>query len=188
MQPVSSMAACDIAASSPSMNLVHFGAHPLLTRVVHLWAGRRRWRPRRKKLKQLISRRRYMEGTRLFEERVAKADFHVISEGSPLITWRDIRQIHASFPTNAQTIYRLKSNLFPIWNWAKHICRAPSLSVWMLVQLWQYISFGHALARIDTGNTSLIGGDGLVRSPRMTCMSECLDWTYRGFRPTPGLL
>ena len=35
----------------------------------------------------------------------------------------------------------------------------------MLVQLWQAISFGHALARVDTGNISLIGGDGLVHSP-----------------------
>ena len=37
-----------------------------------LWDGRRRWRPHRKKLKQLISRWRYMEGARLLEERVEK--------------------------------------------------------------------------------------------------------------------
>ena len=60
-----------------------------------------------------------LEGTRLLDLRVAKTDFHVISEGSALITWRDIRLIRASFPTNAQTLYRLKSNSFLLWNWAK---------------------------------------------------------------------
>ena len=124
---VSSMTAYDIAASSPSGTPVNFGAHPLLTRVVHLWAGRRRWRPHQKKLKQLISWRRYMEGSRLLKKRIVKGVFHVISEGSPLTTWRDIRRIRASFPTNAQTIYRLKSNTFPLWNWAKQdlLCPVP---------------------------------------------------------------
>ena len=75
LQPVSSMTACDIAASSYSGTPVHVGAHPMLTRVVHLWAGHRRWRPLRKKTRQLISRRRYMEGARLLKARVAKADF-----------------------------------------------------------------------------------------------------------------
>ena len=125
LQPVSSMTACDIAASSFSGTPVHFGTHPMLTRVVHLWAGRRRWRPHRNKLKQLIFRLRYMEGTRLLEERVAKADFHVISKGSPLITWRDIRRIRASFPTNYQTMYWLKINSFPLWNWAKQDLSCP---------------------------------------------------------------
>ena len=92
MQPVLSMAASDIAASSASKTPVHFGAHPILTRIVHLWAGRRRWRPQRRKLKQLISRRHYLEGTIALEKRIATADFQVRSEGSPLITWRDIRR------------------------------------------------------------------------------------------------
>ena len=34
VQPVSSTAACDIAAASASGTPVHFGAHPMLTRVV----------------------------------------------------------------------------------------------------------------------------------------------------------
>ena len=42
---VSSMSSCDTAACLASGTAVHFGAHPTLTRVVHLWAGRRRWRP-----------------------------------------------------------------------------------------------------------------------------------------------
>ena len=72
MQPVSSMVACYISAYSVSGTPVHFGAHPALTRVVHVLAKRRRWRPQRRKLKQLISRRRRAEGTRLLDERVAK--------------------------------------------------------------------------------------------------------------------
>ena len=43
--PVSSMSSCDIAAYREGANSVHFGAHPALTRVVPIWAGRRRWRP-----------------------------------------------------------------------------------------------------------------------------------------------
>ena len=44
VQPVSSVMACDIAASSASGTPVHFGEHPELTRVVHVLAGRRRGR------------------------------------------------------------------------------------------------------------------------------------------------
>ena len=116
VQPVSSVMACDIAAFSASEVPVRFGAHLALTRTVHVLAGRRRWRPQRRKLKQLISRWRRAEGTRLLDERVAKTDFHVILEGTPLIAWRDIRRIRAFFPTNAQILYRLKSNSFPLWN------------------------------------------------------------------------
>ena len=125
VQPVASMEACDIAASTASKSPVHFGAHPALTRVVHMWAGRRRWRPQRRKLKQIITRRRRAVGTRLLDERVATTDFHVISEGTTLFTWRDIRRIRASFPTNAQTLYRLKSNSFPLWNWAQQDLSCP---------------------------------------------------------------
>ena len=52
------------------------------------------------------------------DERDGKVEFHVISEGTPLITWREIRRIWASFPTNAQKLYRLKCNSFLICNWA----------------------------------------------------------------------
>ena len=116
VQPVSSVMACDIAAFSASEVPVRFGAHLALTRTVHVLAGRRRWRPQRRKLKQLISRWCRAEGTRLLDERVAKTDFHVILEGTPLIAWRNIRRIRAFFPTNAQILYRLKSNSFPLWN------------------------------------------------------------------------
>ena len=40
--PVSSMSACDTTAWLDSETAVHFSAHPPLTRVAHLWAGRRR--------------------------------------------------------------------------------------------------------------------------------------------------
>ena len=168
VQPVSLMTACDIAASSSSGTPVHFGAHPILMRVVHLWAGRQRWRPHRKKLKQLISRRRYIEGTRLIEERVAKADFHVILEGLPLITWRDIRRIRASFPTNTQTIYRLKSNSFPLWNWAKQDLSCPVPEYAADGPALESHIFGHALVRVVTGSFYLIGGDELALSRRLT--------------------
>ena len=71
VQPVSSMVACYISAYSASGTPVHFGAHPALTRVVHVLAKRRRWRPQRRKLKQLISRWLRAKGTRLLDERVA---------------------------------------------------------------------------------------------------------------------
>ena len=38
---VSTMSACDTAACLDSETVVHFGAHPTLTRVIHLWAVRR---------------------------------------------------------------------------------------------------------------------------------------------------
>ena len=43
-----------------------------------------------------------------------------------MIEWRDIRRTRASFPTNAQTLYRLKSNSFPLWNWATHDLSCPA--------------------------------------------------------------
>ena len=124
VQPVSSMEACDIVASTASGTPVHVGTHPVFTRVVHLSAGRRRWRPQRRKLKHFISRRRFIEGTRLRDERVAKTDFHVISEGLTVTTWIDIRRIRASFPINAQTLYRLKSNRFRSGIGQIKICRS----------------------------------------------------------------
>ena len=45
VQLVSSMSSCDIAASSASEITVDFGAHPALISDVHIWTGRRRWRP-----------------------------------------------------------------------------------------------------------------------------------------------
>ena len=123
--PVSSMSACDIAACRASGIPVHFGAHPALARVVHIWAGRRRWRPHRRKIKQSISKRRCDEGKRLLKERDAKLHFHVHSEGTSLITWRDIRRIRASFPTNAQTLYQPKCNSFPLLNWASQDVSCP---------------------------------------------------------------
>lgn len=40
----------------------------------------------------------------------------MISEGTTLITWRDIRWNRSSFTTTAKTLYRLKSNSFPLCN------------------------------------------------------------------------
>ena len=40
-------------------------------------------------------------------------------------TWRDIRRIRASFPTNARTLYMLNSNSFQICNWAKQDLSCP---------------------------------------------------------------
>ncbi|KAI9916916.1 hypothetical protein PsorP6_017134 [Peronosclerospora sorghi] len=123
---VSAMSACDAAACLDSGTTVHFGAHPMLTRVLHLWAGRRRWRPQRRKLKRLIARRRGEEGKLGRDERIAKTDFQVIASGKSLIEWRDIRRIRAFFPTNAQTLYRLKSNSFPLWNLASQDLSCPN--------------------------------------------------------------
>ena len=52
IQPVLSMAECDIAASSDSGTPVHFDAHPMPTRFSHRWAGRRQWMPQRRKNKK----------------------------------------------------------------------------------------------------------------------------------------
>lgn len=167
VQPVSSMSDCDAAAATDSGTPVHFGAHPALTRVVQFWAGRRRWRPQRRKLKLTICQHRRAVGTRILSERGAKEDFQLISEGLPLITWRGIQQIRGSFPTNAQTLYRLKSNSFHLWNWAKMISRAPYQSVWLQVLRRQAMYSGPALAHVATGHISLNGGGGsaLLRRP-----------------------
>ena len=61
----------------------------------------------------------------ILDERVAKRGFQVISYGTSIITWREIRRVRASFPTNAQTLYRLKSNSFPLWNWASQDLSCP---------------------------------------------------------------
>ena len=66
VKPVASIEACDIAASAASKIPIHFGAHPAITRVVHKWAGRRRWRPQRRKLRQFISRQRRAEELDIF--------------------------------------------------------------------------------------------------------------------------
>ena len=98
------------------------------SRVVHLWAGRRRWRPQRRKLKPIISRRRSDAGKRMCDERMQKPDFQVIAAGASLLEWRDIRRIRYSLPTNAQTLYRLKGNIFPLRNWARHDLSCPDLA------------------------------------------------------------
>ena len=125
MVTFSSMSTCDTAAYLGSRIAVHFGAHPTHTRVVHLWAGRRRWKPQRRKLKTIISRRRSDAGKRMCDERMQKPDFQVIAADTSLLEWRDIRRIRSSFHTNAQTLYRLKSNSFPLWNWASHDLSCP---------------------------------------------------------------
>ena len=72
---VLSTLACNSAASFNSRFLVHFGAHPLLTRVVQLRTSSRRWLPQRKPLKHIIYRRLRQEGNRLRDKRVTKPDF-----------------------------------------------------------------------------------------------------------------
>ena len=62
------MSECDIAASTNSETSVYFGAHPDLERIVHIRAGRRRWRPTCRKLKLTLSRRRCVEGNIILGE------------------------------------------------------------------------------------------------------------------------
>ena len=52
--------------------------------------------------------------------------FRVISAGTGLVAWRDIRRIRATFPTEVQTLYRLKSISFPLWNWAANDLSCPN--------------------------------------------------------------
>ena len=59
------------------------------------------------------------------DERMQKPDFQVIAAGTSLLKWRDIQRIQESFPTSAQTLYRLKSNIFPLWNWTSHDLSCP---------------------------------------------------------------
>ena len=72
---VESTLGCDRAAIRYSKTPVHFGAHPALSRVVHRWAGSRRWKPRKKKLKKLITNCRLRMGEHQRDSRILKHGF-----------------------------------------------------------------------------------------------------------------
>ena len=110
MVPVSSMSACDTAACLDSGMAVHFGAHPTLTRVVHLWAGVDDG-GRNDGHSNKLSPADTIEKANVC---AMNADIQVIAAGTSLLEWRDIRRIRAPFPTNAQTLYCLKDNSFPL--------------------------------------------------------------------------
>ncbi|CAH0474767.1 unnamed protein product [Peronospora belbahrii] len=65
-----------------------------------------------------ISRRLRHQGKQQRDKRAGlSSDFHR--------QWRDLRRIRATFPTCTQTLYRLKSNSFPLWNWAAQNLSCP---------------------------------------------------------------
>ena len=45
-------------------------------------------------------------------------DHRVVSRGAGLIEWTELRRIRAISPQITQSIYRLKCNSFPLWNWS----------------------------------------------------------------------
>ena len=122
-----------------------------------------------------------------FRRDMAKLDFHVLSEGTSLITWRDIRRIRASFPTNAQTLYRLKCNSFPLSNWRAQIYHAPYLGVLGPCLQWQDMFVGHVPVRVVTGSFSLTGGDRLEVSARRNSTYGRLGWIFQRFHSRPGM-
>ena len=116
---VSSMFECEHSATTSCGIPVHFGAHPRLTRVVHLWTGSSRWRTKRKALIKIIPRRLHFQGLRRLDQRAMRPDIHVVSAGTDLVDWKELRHIRETFPTGVHTLYRLKSNSFPLWNWSR---------------------------------------------------------------------
>uniref|UniRef100_M4BQ96 Uncharacterized protein n=1 Tax=Hyaloperonospora arabidopsidis (strain Emoy2) TaxID=559515 RepID=M4BQ96_HYAAE len=123
---VSSMVECDRSATTSCGIPVHFGAHPRLTRVVHLWTGSSRWRPKRKALIKIMTRRLHFQGLRHRDQRATRSDFRVVSAGTDLVEWKELRHIRGTFSTGLQTLYRLKSNSFPLWNWSRQDLSCPN--------------------------------------------------------------
>ena len=104
----------------------------------------------------------------------------MISEGTTLVTWRGIRHIRASFPTTAQVLYSLMSNVFSLWNWSTLDLSYPYLSVRLLFQQFQTMYYGSALVHIAIRSNLLIDGYGSALSRILIDASGCLAWTYRG--------
>ena len=123
---VSSMFDCERSATTSSGIPVHFGAHPRLTHVVYLWTGSSRWRPKRKAPIKIITRRLHFQGLRHRDQRATRPEFRVVSAGTDLVEWKELRHIRGTFPTRVQTLYRLKSNSFPLWNWFRQDLSCPN--------------------------------------------------------------
>ena len=67
---------------------MHFGLHPDLKRFVQHWAWSRRHRPQQRKLKKVVSSRH--EGIRLQDQRAAKPEISMLSDGTDLIELSDL--------------------------------------------------------------------------------------------------
>ena len=120
---VSSMFECDRSATTSCEIPVHFGAHPRLTRVVHLWTGSSRWRSKRKALIKIITLRLHFQGLRRRDQRAARPDFRVVSAGTDFLEWKELRHIRGTFPTGVQTLYRLIATAFHYGTVPDRICR-----------------------------------------------------------------
>lgn len=60
------------------------------------------------------------------DKKEAANDHQIVKRGTDLVDWIDLHRIRATFPQVAQTLYRLKSNRFPLWNWAAQDTSCPN--------------------------------------------------------------
>ena len=60
------------------------------------------------------------------DQRATRPDFRVVSAGTDLVEWKELRHIRGTFPTGVQTLYPLKSNSFPLWNWSRQDLSCPN--------------------------------------------------------------
>ena len=115
---IGSMAECDTIASRINSSPVQFVDHPALRHIVQPWAGHQRWRPCCKAIKTSVFRGRHHEGELQRDKCMTATDHRVVSHGADLIEWTELRWIRAISSQVMQTIYRLKCNSFPLWNWS----------------------------------------------------------------------
>uniref|UniRef100_M4BC18 Uncharacterized protein n=1 Tax=Hyaloperonospora arabidopsidis (strain Emoy2) TaxID=559515 RepID=M4BC18_HYAAE len=115
---VGSRTECDTIANRIGGSPVQFVDHPALTRIVQPWVGYQRRRPCRKAIKTSIFRGRHREGELQRDKSMTAKDPRVVLRGADLIEWTELRWFRAISPQVTQTIYRLKCNSFPLWNWS----------------------------------------------------------------------
>uniref|UniRef100_M4BBT5 Uncharacterized protein n=1 Tax=Hyaloperonospora arabidopsidis (strain Emoy2) TaxID=559515 RepID=M4BBT5_HYAAE len=77
-----------------------------------------RWTPRRKDFKASIARLTCGVGVLQRDKRMTAVDHLVVARDASLVDCTELRRIRATFSQVMRTLFRLKANCFPLWNWA----------------------------------------------------------------------
>ncbi|KAG1709923.1 hypothetical protein DVH05_016937 [Phytophthora capsici] len=108
-------AAADILQVDPTS--VWVVPHPRLQYLRPLWAGRRRWKPRRKDFRKLITRDRDAKAKLVLQktqQQWAQRQAGV-AHGLSKLDWKRLNRLEGVTPYQTQTVARLKANRLRLW-------------------------------------------------------------------------
>eukprot|EP00644_Phytophthora_capsici_P018373 jgi/Phyca11/130168/e_gw1.91.99.1 len=92
--------------------------HPQLTRMLCLWAGKRRWSRSRHHYKTFVRTASRKKGFSLRDEQIGrwKDLSRVADKGLQSLEWRQIRRIVGLTPWGEQILYRLKLQAYSLYD------------------------------------------------------------------------